>query len=378
MLHVHRQIVSLQRWEPRVVCQKRENADRFPMRGGEECVTVLPRMPWKNARRWWYRSVKRSPLEIPAQRVAELLAAVQQTKADAVHVFFGHIGVLLRPFLRVCPVPVVVSFHGADTGVDAGDAAWREALAEVFRSATLVQARSESLLSGLRALGCPAEKLRLQRTGVPLDQWPHICRSVPQDGAWHFLQACRLVPKKGLRTTLAAFQEIVREFPAARLTLAGDGPLREELQTAVKAAGLQDRVDFPGFLNQTALRPLVESAHFFFHPSETPADGNQEGVPNALLEAMASGLPALATTHGGIPEAVTHGVDGLLMPERDAAGLAAAALGLMHDPAAWQRMSAAASASVAEKFERGRQTEILEACYDEAIRLARPLPARPG
>ena len=146
----------------------------------------------------------------------------------------------------------------------------------------------------------------------------------------------------------------------------------------MNAAGLQSRVDFPGFLNQTALRPLVESAHFFFHPSETPADGNQEGVPNALLEAMASGLPALTTTHGGIPEAVTHGVDGLLVPERDATGLAAAALGLMRDPAARQRMSAAASASVAEKFERGRQTEILEACYDEAMRLARPLPARPG
>ena len=181
------------------------------------------------------------------------------------------------------------------------------------------------------------------------------------------MQACRLVPKKGLRTTLSAFSEIARHHPAATLTLAGNGPLLEELRTAAAAAGLADRVFFPGFLDQEALRRLIYSAHLFFHPSETPADGNREGVPNALLEAMASGLPVLATHHGGIPEAVTHGESGFLVAEGDAPALSAAALELMASPEKYEKMALAAYAEVSRKFERLAQTTILESYYDEAV-----------
>ena len=367
MQHVHRQIMSLSRWQPAVITQKRENADRFPFPNEKKRLTVLPPLPWRNLRRAWFRHVRREPLMIPQGRVRQLIYETLRQDAGVVHIFFGHIGVQLLPFIAASPRPVVVSFHGADVGVDAGRPAWRAALQQVFRHSALILARSESLLKGLESLGCPPEKLRIQRTGIPLDTWPYQARSAPSSGAWHFVQACRLVPKKGLRTTLRAFEEIARVYPAATLTLAGDGPLREELARDAAAAGLAHRVAFPGFLDQEALRRLVYSAHVFFHPSETPADGNREGVPNALLEAMASGLPVLATGHGGIPEAVTDGVSGFLVPEGDAPALAQAALGLLADPALYQKMSAAACAEVCAKFERSDQTAILESYYDEAM-----------
>ncbi|MDB6069446.1 MAG: wcaL, partial [Verrucomicrobiales bacterium] len=282
---------------------------------------------------------------------------------------FGHIGVQLLPFIAASPRPVVVSFHGADVGVDAENPAWRNALRQVFHHSALILARSESLLEGLERLGCPPAKLRLQRTGIPLDDFPFQLRATPENGAWHFSQACRLVPKKGLRTTLRAFQEIAARYPNSTLTLAGDGPLKEELQAAAAAAGLTDRVHFPGFLDQPALRRLMYDSHAFFHPSETPADGNREGVPNALLEAMASGLPVLATHHGGIPEAVTSGQSGFLVPETDAPALARAGLNLLENPALYQSMATAAHREVSEKFERIAQTAILESYYDEAARL---------
>jgi len=184
------------------------------------------------------------------------------------------------------------------------------------------------------------------------------------------MQACRLVPKKGLRTTLAAFRMVAEKFPHARLTLAGDGPMREELESLVAQWGLKDRVQFPGFLSQADLRKLTYQAHLFLHPSETPADGNREGVPNSMLEAMASGLPVLATRHGGIPEAVTHGESGWLVAEGDAASLAQGALEIMQQPRLYESMARAASATVMKKFERVRQTAVLESFYEESCALA--------
>jgi len=103
------------------------------------------------------------------------------------------------------------------------------------------------------------------------------------------------------------------------------------------------------------------------HPSELGANGDREGVPNAMLEAMASGLPVAATQHGGIPEAVEHGVSGLLTPERDPAALAQSLFTLARDPARYAEMSAGAAARVAAAFELHAQARALENIYREAM-----------
>jgi colanic acid/amylovoran biosynthesis glycosyltransferase len=237
----------------------------------------------------------------------------------------------------------------------------------VLQAATLVLARSQSLLDRVQDLGCPRGKVRMNRTGIPLDQFPLIERAFPADGAWHFVLACRLIQKKGLDDALHAFAKFTATHPKARFTIAGEGPLLEPMEKLRDHLGLQDKVRFAGFLKGPDLCALYHQAHVFLHPSRMTSDQNQEGVPNSMLEAMATGLPVVATLHGGIPEAVRDGITGLLSPERDRESLHDALLKLTAHESTWRQMGSAASADVREHFESAAQIAKLESAYDEAI-----------
>ena len=335
MLHIHRQITALRAWRPVVLCQKRENADRFPW---DDLVVI--RKPLSHPlRRIWQKQILGHSITIYRSEARQIARELRRIEARVLHVYFGHIAVHLRPLLEISELPVVVSFHGADAGVDLEKAAHRDAMRDVFARAALLLVRSESLAEQLVAHGAPRQKIRLHRTGLALGEIAFSQREMPEDGAWRCVQAGRLIEKKGIATTLAAFAEFARGCPRATLTIAGEGPLREALWQRAAELGIAGRVFFAGFLDQEKLRALYAQAHLFLHPSEMGPDGNQEGVPNAMLEAMASGLPVLATRHGGIPEAVEHGVSGLLVPEKDSRALAGALMELSTNPERYRAMS---------------------------------------
>ena len=142
--------------------------------------------------------------------------------------------------------------------------------------------------------------------------------------------------------------------------------MKAELEKLIGELGLGNSVELCGFLSQPELAALYARSHVFVHPSEMPPDQNQEGVPNSMLEAMATGLPVVATTHGGIPEAVTHERTGLLVPERDVEALHAALVEITANPDHLYILGQAASRAVREEFEQAKQVEKLEGFYDEA------------
>jgi len=363
MLHIYRQITALRAFRPVVFCQKREHPAEFPFAD----IVVLPKPRTHPLRRFVQKQVLDRPITIYRSEARRILAALEESGAKLLHVYFGHIGVHLLPLLEICPLPVIVSFHGADAQVDLHKPAHLARTRRMLERATLLLVRSESLATRLRTLGAPQGKIRLHRTGIPLEEIRFTQRSAPSDGAWRCVQACRLIPKKGLATSLRAFAEFAREFPRATFTIAGEGPQLAELRAMVESLGLAGRVTFPGFLPQEKLRALYTTSHLFLHPSELGPDGDQEGVPNAMLEAMATGLPVVATNHGGIPEAVEHGISGLLTPERDAAALTQSLLTLACNPAHYTTISAAAAARVSADFDLATQSGALEALYREAL-----------
>ena len=364
MLHIYRQITALERVRPVVITRKREQTERYPF--GD--VTIVPKPATHFLRRIWFRQLRNVPWKISRGETARLMRVLEQANAELLHIYFGHIAVHLLPVIEEWRKPSVVSFHGADVMVDLEKPAYRAATTRMLARVRLVLVRSESLRTALVELGCPAGKIRIQRTGIPLQQVPFQARDWPADGRWRLLQACRLVEKKGLRTSLRTFAQFAASFRQAHFTIAGEGPLLDELREMARELDVADQVTFSGFVSQSQLRELFYASHLFVHPSETGSDGNQEGVPNSMLEAMASGLPVFATTHGGIPEAIEDGTSGVLVPERDAAALAQQLIALTAQPDVLAQLADRGAQAVAAKFEQRAQVAKLEEYYFEAMR----------
>ena len=126
-----------------------------------------------------------------------LLAVLSETRGRLLHIYFGHIAVHLLPLIRAWKHPSIVSFHGADVMVEMDKPAYREATLQMLDAVTLVLVRSESLRRAVVDLGCDPEKIEIQRTGIPLEEFPFRDRAVPKNSEWRFVQAGRLIEKKG-------------------------------------------------------------------------------------------------------------------------------------------------------------------------------------
>lgn len=159
-----------------------------------------------------------------------------------------------------------------------------------------------------------------------------IANYFKQEGEKIVLFVGRLVEIKGVSYLIEAMQEV-----DAKLIIVGDGPMKDSLMS--QARGLGDRVSFLGAKNHEDLKTIYASADIFVAPSVTGKDGGQEGFGLVMLEAMASGLPVVASNSGGIPDLVKDGVNGLLVEERDAKGISQAINKILYHPDLYTEMS---------------------------------------
>ena len=363
MAHIYRQVTGLSEFKTFVMTKSRLNAERYPFDDVE-----LVGKPTKNfLRRFYLKYILRREAVVYRGEFQVLNGILKRRRAQMMHIYFGHTAVHLLPFIKAWDKPCVVSFHGADITIREHQPGYAATLREMLQTVPLVLARSRSLQEQLLQLGCPPERLALNRTGVPLEQFPFVKRVPPAEGRWQLVQACRLIPKKGLVTSLQAFAQFREHYPNATFVIAGDGPMLDELKLWVGKLGLGKSVRFPGFLSQAKLYQLYVASHIFFHPSELMADANQEGIPNSMLEGMSSGLPVVATLHGGIPEAVENGRTGLLVPEKDPQALCVALRRLAESEETWARMGQEASEHITANFEQHAQIRHLEQQYGRVL-----------
>ena len=234
-------------------------------------------------------------------------------------------------------VPLAIGLHGSDVFL-AERRALRPFARRVLGQARLVTGCSAELVRRVCALGFPAARARVIPYGVdattfaPRPERRTLWRErlgIPA-AAPLVLGVGRMVTKKGFQELVAVLPRLLAERPDLHVVLAGDGDLLPELRAAAVAhAG---RVHFPGAVYRDALPDLFRAADLFVLPAVHDRAGNVDGLPNVILEAMASGLAVVASAVSGIPAVVEDGGTGLLVPERDREALAAALLRLLGDP----------------------------------------------
>ncbi len=214
MLHIYRQITALKRCAPVVIAQRREQTERFPF----EAVQIVPKPATHLFRRFWFRQVRDKPWQISRAEVRTLLNVLSKHRAQVLHIYFGQIAVHLLPLIRAWQNPTIVSFHGADVMVDMNKPAYLEVTRQMLDAVKLILVRSDSLRRALVDLGCKAEKIEIQRTGIPVQEFQFRERSFPSTGEWRLVQAGRLIEKKGLPVSLRAFATFLTRHPNATLT----------------------------------------------------------------------------------------------------------------------------------------------------------------
>jgi colanic acid/amylovoran biosynthesis glycosyltransferase len=313
-----------------------------------------------------------------ASSLALLYAAATLSRRGShhlVHCQFGQLGLMALSLQEIGALPgrIVVAFRGADLTVSP-DVKGYEAL---FTAGDLFLPVCEALRKRLIQMGCDPARTRVHRSGIDLARFNYRERSPSPDTGVHLLTIARLVEKKGVEYGIRAVARLKESGRKVTYTVVGDGPRRQELERLAVELDLRDRVRFTGALDQDAVGSALLDAHVLVAPSHTGKDGDQEGIPNALKEAMATGLPVVSTLHSGIPELVEDGVSGFLVPERDAAALADRLMFLADHPERWAAMGRAGRDRIEEEYDIRKLNHQLIELYRELLSGTVPPPTGP-
>jgi glycosyltransferase involved in cell wall biosynthesis len=273
-----------------------------------------------------------------------LARRLEQLGCPPLYIHFAHKPATVGRFAALMTgVPFAISAHAVDI--------WTTPAAEL-----------SAKVRDARVILCCYREARdyvgsLANGGTPVELAPHGVAIPPRTarartGPPVVLSVGRLIEKKGFDTLLQAARIVRDRGIDFRVRIAGDGPLWPTLQRLVNELGLEEVVRFLGPLTQQEIEEQYGQASVFVLACQVGADGNRDGLPNTLLEAMARELPVVSTTLASVEEAVTDGEHGLLIPPRDHAALADALARLLGEPDLCERLGAAARARVAGSYDR--------------------------
>jgi colanic acid/amylovoran biosynthesis glycosyltransferase len=291
---------------------------------------------------------------------------------DLVHAHFGPNGIRAQVLRQagVFAAPLVTTFHGYDATsfiTENGVSGY----ADLIANGDLFIAVSESMAQRLAAVGFPPSRTQVMRLGVDCRRFAPIAPTF-EPAPVRVVSIGRFVEKKGFAFGIRAIVRARTTFPQLVYDIVGDGDLRAEFEDLVSELGAAPYITFHGYRDQSEIGAILGRADLALVPSVVAENGDEESMPIVIKEAMARGLPVVATRHAGIPEIVADGVNGILVPERDVDALAAALVRLSAHPAERLRLGTAARRLVETEYDNERLVDNLVERYRSLTGNARP------
>lgn len=348
--------------ENHIICESMTNLDQFPI-GNVHSLSDA-----SSFRYVWDKGLRKLGIR---NHLGFSVQVAGNCKPQLIHSHFGNYGWRNIELARKAGAGHIVTFYGVDASrYPAKDERWKERYKRLFERADLMLCEGPHMAGSLKLLGCPDEKVRVHRLGVPLDEISFAQRKWAPDQPLRVLIAASFREKKGIPFALDALGRIQNEIPL-EITLIGDATLqsrsvqeKRKIISVIEKHGLGPKIRLLGFQTYPALMEEAYRHHIFLSPSITDSEGDTEGgAPVSLIDMAATGMIVVSSFHCDIPEIVIHGETGMLAEERDVGGIVRNIRWLAENPGEWDRMAANARARIEKEFDAATQAEKLAEIY---------------
>lgn len=306
---------------------------------------------------------KRIPFDYEIFRLSLLL---KEVNAEVLHCHFARQGVAGAMAIAAgLSAKLVCTFHGHD--VNSSDPGIDHLYQPLFERGHLFTVNTNFTAEQAQQLGCPGDKIEILPVGLIPDRFRYRPGEYKQGRTVKILTVARLVEKKGIRYSLEAVAKLRAKNLDIHYTIAGDGPLREELGQYAAKLGIADSITFTGPVSQDQVVELYDQNDIFLLTSVTAANGDREGQGLVLQEAQYCGLPVISTRHNGIPDGVLDGESGFLVPEGDSDAITERLEHLIMDPDTWPEMGRKGHEFVLENYDIKKLNEKLISLYSRLL-----------
>lgn len=292
------------------------------------------------------------------------LKTIREVKPDLIHAHFGYDAQKMIGPARSTGVPLITSFYGSDVTRLPTKFDWKRRYTKLAHFGSHFIAASEIMKQQLVEIGFPKQKISIVPFGLDLKVFEFRENYSLSNNC---MMVGRMVEKKGFEYAIRAIEMLNSEKIEIHLNLYGDGPLKEYLQKLTQQLKINHLVTFHGFVDIKHINCAMNSHGILLAPSVIGKDGDQEGLPNTILEAMACGLPVIATRHAAIPEAVTHTESGFLVDERQPRQIAEILKRILNSEFDLERIRFRAHNYIKEKHTVSRMVKSIENIYDSVL-----------
>ena len=240
---------------------------------------------------------------------------------------------------------------------------------DLFKKEIFLLPNCEYLKQLVLKLGCSEKRVAVHRSGIDCSRFLFIPRYLPPNGRIQIITIGRFVQKKGIDYSIRAFAKLTNKHQNIEYNIIGDGSLRSNIEQLIRELNVSESVKLLGWKQQEECIEILNNSHILIAPSVTGQDGDQEGIPNVLKEAMAMGLPVISTLHAGIPEVVEDGISGFLVPERDVDTMSEKLNYLIEHPEVWHSMGRAGRTRIEKDYNTQKLNDELVKIYQQLLNL---------